>query len=66
MSRAFSVWWSAALQIAWKKNKVLTCEKSSWPPIHCFVHKYGGRDVNRRRSIVSTVREKGWRIGESW
>ena len=38
----------------------------TWPPIHCFVHKYGCRDVMWKRSIVSTVREKGWRIGESW
>ena len=35
----------------------------TWPPIHCFVHKYGCRDVMWKRSIVSTVREKGWRIG---
>ena len=39
-----------------QQKKVLTCQKSSiptgffvctqtWPPIHCFVHKYGRRDV---------------------
>ena len=38
----------------------------TWPPIHCFVHKYGCRDVMWKRSIVSAVREKGWRIGASW
>ena len=24
----------------------------TWPPIHCFVHKYGRRDVMWKRSIV--------------
>ena len=29
--RSFLVTWSAALQIAWNKKKVLTCENSSIP-----------------------------------
>ena len=42
-------------------KKVLTCEKSltstgffctqTWPPIHCFVHKYGRRDVMWKRTM---------------
>ena len=53
--RSFSVTWSAALQIAWNKGKSqhvkgvqfpqdFLCTQT-WPPIHCFVHKYGRRDV---------------------
>ena len=40
------------------------CTKQ-WIGGHVCVHKYGRRDVMWKRSIVSTVREKGWRIGES-
>ena len=61
-NRSFSVTWSRALQIAWNKRKFLHVKKSSIPtgfflytnmaPIHCFVQKYGHRDVMWKRSII--------------
>ena len=38
----------------WKEfnsHRIFFCTQT-WPPIHCFVHKYGRRDVMWKRSIV--------------
>ena len=60
-NRSFSVTLSAALQIAWNKRKFLHVKRvqfpqdfftQTWPPIHCFVHKYGRRNVMWKRSTV--------------
>ena len=60
--RAFSVTWSAAMQKLlgikgsfnmWKEfnSHRIFFYTQTWPPIHCFVHKYGRRDVMWKRSI---------------
>ena len=42
----------------------------TWPPSHCFVHKYGRRDVMWKRSIVIQWRKEsifsGWKLLQSF
>ena len=52
---------SSYAKIAWHKRKFYHVKRvqfpqdffytQTWPPIHCFVHKYGRRDVMWKRSI---------------
>ena len=67
INRSFSVTWSAAFQLIgikeifnlWKEfnsHRIFFCTQT-WPPINCFVHKYGRRDVMWKRCITTTDRK---------